>query len=1141
MKKKLFRILLVVLIVMGMIPTSTFTTYTANAESSSVFLDMPEDWSTTALENAVKNGLLSGYDGKILPKDNLTRAQMAAIMNRAFGSKEVAPLESYTDVAESAWYYSDMAKAVQMKTFVGSDDKLNPDDYITREEAFTVLARAFKLSKADESVPDRFSDKALVSDWAKYNVASLVNSGYIEGSNGKLNPKKNITRAEFAQLMDNMIKNYIKESGTYTEDLDGNVMINVPDVTLKDMKITGDLIIGDGVGDGDVTLDSIVVTGRTVIRGGGEHSIRIIGDSSIQNITIARVDGKVRVYTEDGLEIGETIVDGSDDVIIEGDMGTVTVVASNVTVTATGADIEAGVVEGNNSKIIVSQNSAIKKAEINGEDSRIIVEEGSEIEAVTVNGRGADISGEGRIDKVEAKADDITVSTPGTKVTAKNGTKGIKAGNISVGEGNTETVPGNEENSGSSRRRSSGQPTTSSLATYTAITFTQTGDAANDNVQYQDAAAVMSALPAEINVTLEDTSNINVPVTWTDTDTYNASIAGDYTFTAAWGQMPAGADNNSNLSAPTVEVTVAAGLAPTPAEYFMFDPNTGTITGYDPAGGTDVVIPEKINGVTVEHIGDRAFSSIGYNSISIQGRPSGGQLTSVVIPDTVVSIGYRAFSSHQLSSITIPDSVITIGERAFSNNPLTEVYISKSVTGIGSSAFYRCMELVGFNVADENNSYSSADGVLFNKDQTILIQYPCKKSGSYSIPQSVTAIGEAAFSYCTELTGITLPDGLTSIGDEAFYQCEGLAGITLPDSLTFIGYAAFYDCTRLTGSIVIPDGVTSIESSAFSNCTELESLTIGDGVNSIRSFALYNCSKLTNVTIGSSVANIGMDAFSECAKLEAFVVNPDNNDFSSLDGVLFNKNGTILLQYPCGKAGDYVIPDGAITIGNAAFFQCVELTGVSFPDSMNNIEQSAFQDCAGLTEVIIPSNIAGIDSYAFSGTNLVRITIERNDTSIGNSAFTGYDHFRTAYVAGGAGTYTRSGSIWGKIVGHIYQIATEADATISGGADICFSNNESLEGVSHSEGNAVVAIVDPGTYRVDYSVRTDGAIGAEIALTVNGTVVDGTGVPVTDGTGSAELYLNNGDAITLRNNSASSFDLALSPETGAEIFFVKID
>src|SRR5665647_1966229 len=141
MKKKTLAILLSLAMVLSLFPVSAFA-----SDTTSGFSDMPSNWSTKALENAVNNGLFVGDNGKIMPNDNLTRAQMAIVVNRAFGTTEKVSLISYTDIAADAWCYDDMAKAVQMKTFVGYDGKLEPDKSITREEAFAVLARAFKLS-----------------------------------------------------------------------------------------------------------------------------------------------------------------------------------------------------------------------------------------------------------------------------------------------------------------------------------------------------------------------------------------------------------------------------------------------------------------------------------------------------------------------------------------------------------------------------------------------------------------------------------------------------------------------------------------------------------------------------------------------------------------------------------------------------------------------------------------------------------------------------------------------------------------------------------------------------------------------------------------------------------------------------------
>jgi hypothetical protein len=230
MRKRRLALLLTLAMILSMFPINAFATE---------FSDMPDNWSTKAIESAVANGLLKGDNGKIMPNEKLTRAQMATIVNRAFGTGEKTSIDNFTDVKKDAWYYDEMAKAVQMKTFIGSGDKLYPDNSISREEAFIVLARAFKLSGGNANILDKFTDKNDISDWAREGISSLVAAGYISGSDGRINPKHNITRAEFAQVMYNLLKNYINKEGTYTEDYDGNLMINVPNVTLKGLTVTG--------------------------------------------------------------------------------------------------------------------------------------------------------------------------------------------------------------------------------------------------------------------------------------------------------------------------------------------------------------------------------------------------------------------------------------------------------------------------------------------------------------------------------------------------------------------------------------------------------------------------------------------------------------------------------------------------------------------------------------------------------------------------------------------------------------------------------------------------------------------------------------------------------------------------------------
>ncbi|MDO5479529.1 MAG: S-layer homology domain-containing protein [Clostridia bacterium] len=182
---------------------------------AATFSDMPEEsyWSYEALNSAVTDGLLNGSDGKIYPKNNLTRAEMATILVRAYKLTEKADISEFTDVAPDAWYYEYMQKACAKGLFKGDDSKkLNPGNNITRQEVFVVLSRALNLTGGKEEVLDAFSDKDLIASWAIDATASMIESGYIKGSGDKINPANNITREEFAQIMLNL-----KKAGLFDE------------------------------------------------------------------------------------------------------------------------------------------------------------------------------------------------------------------------------------------------------------------------------------------------------------------------------------------------------------------------------------------------------------------------------------------------------------------------------------------------------------------------------------------------------------------------------------------------------------------------------------------------------------------------------------------------------------------------------------------------------------------------------------------------------------------------------------------------------------------------------------------------------------------------------------------------------------
>ena len=268
--KKAVALVLAVMLVVMAVPTVSF----AQGETSTAnYSDFPTDWSQKAMGSAVANGLIHGFgDGTVRPHNLLTRAEMAAIINRVFGAEAMADIEGkYLDVLPEHWFSGDISKAVKMKTFEGvSSNMMNPDAPITRQDAMLVIARALVHSVDDVSVLNKFSDKAAVADYAANEVAALVGRGYVNGyEDATLRPTNNVTRAEFAQMMYNIFAVYERRTGEISlGNVNGNVVLTGDNIVLKNSVINGDLIIGDGVFDTTVNFNNVEVTGRIVFRGG---------------------------------------------------------------------------------------------------------------------------------------------------------------------------------------------------------------------------------------------------------------------------------------------------------------------------------------------------------------------------------------------------------------------------------------------------------------------------------------------------------------------------------------------------------------------------------------------------------------------------------------------------------------------------------------------------------------------------------------------------------------------------------------------------------------------------------------------------------------------------------------------------------
>ena len=320
----------------------------AFAASPEDFHDFPTDWSAAGLRSAVQNGLLNGSNGEIDGNGLLTRAQLAAIVGRAFGADKAADLSGFTDVRPDAWYHNDMAVSVAMGAFQGANGKLNPESPITREEAFAVLARAFGLD-GDASALSDYTDGGSVSPWAKSAVSALIDSGFVNGANGRLNPRSSITRAEFAKVISGMASTFADNG--LSDTVDGNVIVRSSGASLAGKTINGDLILADGAAQADLT--NVTVTGRILIRGGADgvtfgntsagRGIIVHSDVSIagtaDSITVA---GTAAVTVQSGASVGSITVNAENAKITgAGRVGEVRANADNVSVSTSGTRVSA--------------------------------------------------------------------------------------------------------------------------------------------------------------------------------------------------------------------------------------------------------------------------------------------------------------------------------------------------------------------------------------------------------------------------------------------------------------------------------------------------------------------------------------------------------------------------------------------------------------------------------------------------------------------------------------------------------------------------------------------------------------------------------------------------------------------------------
>lgn len=397
------------------------------------------------------------------------------------------------------------------------------------------------------------------------------------------------------------------------------------------------------------------------------------------------------------------------------------------------------------------------------------------------------------------------------------------------------------------------------------------------------------------------------------------------------------------------------------------------------------------------------------------------------------------------TSYTIPDGIIEVGQSAFSHNQLLEeVIFPNSLTTILTYAFSSCSELKNINIPSNVTSIGdSAFGL-------------CKSFTSLILPDSVESIGRSTFYGCDSITSITLSNNLTNIGENAFSCCSGFNNITIPASVENIGSGAFSICFYLTEIIVdegnqyyksidgalfdynvtnlilclndperssyeIPVGVLTISDGAFDHCVFLDNIIIPNTVTTIANGAFERCNVET-INIPASVTSMAESTFEHCTELKEINVDTNNPYFSDIDGVLFNKAGTRLLQYTLGSEEvSYTVPDGVTKIVSSAF-QFNILETITLPSSLSSIEGNALNECTHLKEIVVDEsnlhyssnggvlfNKAGTILYQYPRAKANPNYIVPNDvTNLGYHSFYEVSHLQNIYIPAGLNSISSS-------------------------------------------------------------------------------------------------------------------------------------
>ncbi|MGG1551960.1 S-layer homology domain-containing protein [Paenibacillus ferrarius] len=541
--------------VFSMLATTVFAGSAAAAEPAAVetaaesvpsmtaFTDTASHWASQEIDRWSQKGIINGYeDHSFKPDASVSRAEFISLITRVFGYSSLKS-GAFADVSQGSWYADAIAKAAAAGIVTGdAEGQFRPGAPISRQEAAVVLYRAFDLQTRNPKAFEQFGDASAVAEWSKQAVSALFENGYVTGRmDGMFAPQSSVTRAEFVKMLDGITGELKNEAGTYTGNIQSNVVINTRDVNLKNMTIAGDLYITQGVGDGNISLDHVQVRGRTIVRGGGEHSI-VINSSTLQGqLLVLKEDGKVRIVMQGdssipkvqlqsgalletdsltGSGFGDVQVAGTiaagQDIMLDGHFSSISVEAPGVTVQVTDGSVDAITIQksavGSEVKIIsgsvrelnVLSPTAIAltggtvdnlKVQPSAAGTSVSMNDKANVTNFTANAQVA-VKGSGHIENAVINADGVTMEPQPLHVTVSDGVKtDVKPPSSGGGSGGS-----SGGSSGGDQPPQSGQTAAQVAGAITSIT-----------APMQDAVSLtLPSVPAGFTVAIKSSSDTGV-------------------------------------------------------------------------------------------------------------------------------------------------------------------------------------------------------------------------------------------------------------------------------------------------------------------------------------------------------------------------------------------------------------------------------------------------------------------------------------------------------------------------------------------------------------------------------------------------------------------------------------------------------